>query len=128
MQGKTVLVVDDDTSSLELIDFILTLKHYKAELSSIPEDTVNTAVRLKPDLIILDLLMPTMSGIEVCTRLKQDDRTRDIPVLFISAMVSERDMEAGVRAGAVGYIIKPYDTSQVLAKIDQIMSKMETLK
>lgn len=117
---KTILIVDDDLTSLELIDFVLS-KHYRTLLATKGEEALRLTDNERPDLIILDLLMPGVSGTDLCKQFKSNPATREIPVLFLSAMVAEKEIEAGFRAGASGYIFKPFDSVQVVKKIEEIL-------
>lgn len=121
MNKKTILVVDDEPSSLELIDFVLRRHHYETLLALKAEEAFRLIQTRLPDLIILDLLMPGMSGMELCKRFKSDPRTKKIPILFLSAMVRDAEVEEGFRAGAAGFIFKPYDSDQLIKKIEEIL-------
>lgn len=123
MNHKTILIVDDEPTSLELIDFILKKSHYRTLLASKAGEALKLLKKQPPDLIILDLLMSEMNGIDLCRILKSNPSTKDIPVLFLSAMVAEKEIEKGVRAGAIGYILKPFDPDEVTKKIEEILSK-----
>jgi len=121
MNTRMILIVDDEPTSLELMDYILRKNHFKTILASKADEAFGLLKDQRPDLIILDLIMPDMHGTEICKKLKSDPATKDIPVLFVSAMVAEKEIEAGFKAGAAGYIFKPFETSAVLAKIEEIL-------
>lgn len=120
---KTVLVIDDESTCLELIDFVLQKHHYRTVLTSRPDEAIQLARHHAPDLIILDLVMPEMRGTELCERLKSDPSTQNIPVLFLSATVSEKDIEAGFKSGAEGYIFKPFEPDKIIEKIDKVIHR-----
>lgn len=122
IKQKTILVVDDEPDSLELIGFILQKARYRTILTSDSSRAMQLIEKEAPDLIILDLLMPVLDGTRLCQLIKSNAATNSIPVLFLSAMVAEKEIEAGIRAGAVGFIFKPYDNEQVLKKIEEILT------
>jgi CheY-like chemotaxis protein len=75
----------------------------------------------RPDLILLDAMMPRMDGYETCRRLKADPATRDIPVIFLTAKAQEGEIRKGLELGAVGYLVKPFDPMRLAAQIKQIL-------
>ena len=122
MTKESVLIVDDNPDNLRLLSRILTKKGYKvrpAPGGSLALKSVQSAL---PDLILLDIKMPGMDGYEVCRRLKADERTRDIPVLFISGLTEEMDKIKGFSAGGVDYITKPFQYEEVLARVETHVS------
>lgn len=119
---KTILIVDDDPVALELIDFLLRKSNYKTLLASKAQEALKILEKETPDLIILDFLMPEMKGTELCARLKSNHSTANTPVIFLTAMAQEREIEEGYRAGAAGYIFKPYDVRKVVSQIEEILS------
>jgi len=118
---KIVLVVDDEPSSLELIDFILKKHHFQTILVGEANQALKVTEKQVPDLILLDLLMPDMNGAELCKRFKTNPLTQNVPILFISAIVSDKEIVKGFKAGAVGYIFKPFDSDRVIKKVEEIL-------
>ena len=114
---STVLVIDDTRSNLRLFTDILTEAGYR--VLPAPNGTlgINAAQKQHPDMILLDIMMPDMSGFEVCEYLKSDERTRDIPIIFISALNETSDKVRAFEAGGVDYISKPIEQREVLARI-----------
>jgi PAS domain S-box-containing protein len=112
-----ILVVDDTTANLQLLTKILSEHGYAVHPASDGELALKFVRLMLPDLILLDIRMPGMDGFEVCRRLKADERTRSIPVIFISVLEDERDKVKGLQAGAVDYISKPFQPEEVLARI-----------
>lgn len=113
----TILIIDDRRENLRLLEGILSIEkyHVRAALSGpLALRSMQTAL---PDLILLDIKMPGMSGYEVCEHLKADERTRDIPVIFISALVEVDDKVKGFAVGGIDYITKPFKKDEVLARI-----------
>ncbi|MDD5170653.1 MAG: response regulator [Syntrophales bacterium] len=125
-----ILVVDDSPTSLQVLTRILTYHGYRARPASSALQALRSAAAKAPDLILLDVKMPVMDGFEVCRRLKSDEQSRDIPVLFISALDGTADKVKGFEAGGVDYITKPFDPGEVLARVRTHLqlSKMADLK
>jgi len=114
---KRILVVDDTTANLQLLTNLLTEHGYTVYPASDGELALEFVRTTLPDLVLLDIRMPGMDGFEVCRRLKEDERTRAVPIMFISILEDERDKVQGFRAGAVDYITKPFQPEEVLARI-----------
>ncbi|OQX16291.1 MAG: hypothetical protein BWK76_11825 [Desulfobulbaceae bacterium A2] len=112
-----LLVVDDTAANRQLLTNLLTAHGYIVHPASDGELALEFVQTTLPDLILLDIRMPEMDGFEVCRRLKADERTRDIPVIFISILEDERDKVQAFREGAVDYITKPLQPEEVLARI-----------
>jgi len=112
----TILVVDDAKQNRDLLTELL--RHeYRVILAKNGSQALERAQELQPDLILLDVMMPDMSGLQVIQQLKNDDRTRHIPVIFISALDSPGDEERGLDLGAVDYIRKPFHPSIVRKRV-----------
>ena len=112
-----ILVVDDTTANLQLLTKILTEQGYTVYPASDGVLALRFVESTLPDLILLDIKMPGMDGYEVCRRLKADERTRSLPIIFISALENECDKVKGFQAGAVDYITKPFQPEEVLARV-----------
>jgi PAS domain S-box-containing protein len=112
-----ILVVDDNIDSLRYLSELLGKTGYRVRPAERPRFALETAVAHTPSLILLDVKMPEMSGFEVCRRLKQDERTRYIPIIFISALQEVQDRVRGFEAGGVDFITKPFQESEVLARL-----------
>jgi putative two-component system response regulator len=117
VQKPTVLVVDDAPDNLTLMSGLLK-DHYKVKVANSGEKALKIAQSgSPPDLILLDILMPGMTGYEVCERLTADPATRDIPIIFLTAKAEVEDERAGLEMGAVDYITKPVSPPIVLARV-----------
>ncbi|MEW6261714.1 MAG: PAS domain S-box protein [Thermodesulfobacteriota bacterium] len=112
-----ILVVDDSTANLQLLTNLLTEHGYTVHPASDGELALEFTRSVLPDLILLDIRMPGMDGFEVCRRLKADERTRSIPIIFISILEDERDKVKGFLEGAVDYVTKPFQPEEVLARV-----------
>jgi PleD family two-component response regulator len=115
-QGADILVVDDEIASLRLLTEILTREGYQVRPAEGPQVALKSALAHPPSLILLDVKMPEMSGFEVCQRLKQDERTRDVPIIFVSALQDVHDRVQGFEVGGVDFVSKPLEESEVLAR------------
>ncbi len=114
----TVLVVDDHPANLGVLFTSLRNAGYRVLLNERGDVALQTAVEVLPDLIILDVMMPGIDGFETCRRLKEDLRTKDIPVILMTALTDPVDEVVGLQAGAVDYITKPINVAVVLARIN----------
>lgn len=126
----SILIVDDENSNICILSDILR-PHYKIYIAKSGEEAVSQAKLNKPDLILLDIIMPGMDGYETLTTLKEDDLTRDIPIIFITALNNVNDEERGFYLGAVDYIKKPFNHSIVKARVKthlQIIKQMQTIE
>ena len=115
--ANDILIVDDEIANLKLLAELLEQRGYKVRPSEKPQLAIGTAMTKPPALILLDVRMPDMDGFEVCKRLKQDERTRDIPIIFISALQEVEDKIRGLEAGGVYFISKPFQEEEVLARV-----------
>ena len=117
MAHESILVVDDEEDILELLRYNLAREGYRVTGAASGEEAVKTARALLPDLILLDLLLPGVDGLEVCRRLKGDARTRPIPIIMLTAKGEEADIVAGLELGADDYVTKPFSPRVLLARI-----------
>ncbi len=118
---KTILVVDDTPMNITLLAGILK-GTYKVKVAKDGEKALKIAHGTpSPDLVLLDVMMPGIDGYEVCSRLKADEATRDIPVIFVTGMTDEADQVRGIELGAVGYLNKPVEAGTVLEKIREVL-------
>ncbi|MDY7016019.1 MAG: response regulator, partial [Cyanobacteriota bacterium] len=114
----SILVVDDTPANLRLLVGMLTQRGYEARPAISGKLALSGARTMPPDLILLDIMMPEMDGYEVCAQLKTDERTREIPVIFISALDETVDKVRAFRVGGVDYISKPFRKEEVLARVE----------
>lgn len=112
-----ILIVDDTPANLLLLSGILGAKGYRVRPASSGPQALRALSSCKPDLAILDVRMPGMGGIEVCQRMKAQEATRDIPVLFLSASGGTQDKIEGFEAGGLDYITKPFEAEELLARV-----------
>jgi len=114
----TILAVDDTPANLHLLAKMLSKQGYKLRIIADCEQALSSAQAYPPDLILLDILMPHMDGYEVCSKLKADERTKNIPVIFISALNEGFDKVKAFEVGGVDYITKPFIAEEVIARVE----------
>ena len=112
-----ILIVDDDTTNLQVIGSFLYNKNYKIILAKSGKDALKSVENNPPYLILLDIMMPGMNGYEVCKKLKADNQTKDIPIIFLTAKTETKDIIKGFKTGCVDYITKPFIKDELLARI-----------
>jgi adenylate cyclase len=114
----TILIVDDTPENLRLLSTTLMQQGYEVRNAINGPLALSRARAIKPDLILLDIMMPGMDGYEVCHRLKQDPQTQDVPIIFISAIDAVFDKVKAFEVGGVDYVVKPFQIEEVLARIE----------
>jgi two-component system, sensor histidine kinase and response regulator len=112
-----ILIVDDIPSNLNFLSEVLTLEGIGVMLATTGADAIEIARYKVPDLILLDIAMPVMDGYEVCEKLKDSQETRDIPVIFLTARTEPEDILKGFSTGAVDYILKPFNATELIARV-----------
>ena len=120
-----VLVVDDEEDLLELVRYNLSRDGYKVTCVATGEEAFRAARKQTPDLIVLDLMLPGVDGLEVCRRLKGEPKTRDIPIIMLTAKSEESDMVAGLERGADDYITKPFSPRVLSARVKALLRRRE---
>ncbi|MCK5717777.1 MAG: response regulator [Thiomargarita sp.] len=126
--NKTLLIIDDEPANLGGIEDYLQGLHFKIFLASNGETGINLAISKQPDLILLDVMMPGIDGFETCKRLKANEHTKKIPVLFITALNDVQDKIKGFEVGSVDYITKPFYGKEVLIRIKTHLTLREMQK
>jgi CheY-like chemotaxis protein len=118
---KRVLICDDDPVILRLLQVNLELEGYEVLLAHHGEEAIEVASQGNPDLIVLDIMMPRLDGYQTMQKLKAGESTSDIPVLFLSAKAQQSDIERGQEQGVAGYLTKPFDPSELLEVIENLL-------
>ncbi len=118
-----VLVVEDEQDVAELIRYNLDKEGYDVRLSTNGSDALRQAREARPDLILLDVMVPQLNGWEVCRRLKQDPETRGIPVIMVTGRVEEGDKVLGFEMGADDYVTKPFSPRELVARIRAVVRR-----
>ena len=120
MSKKKILVVDDEEDILHFLELVLREKGYEVVTATNGHEALTTAQIERPDLVLLDIMMPQMDGWEVLKLLRIDDDTADIPVAMLSARTEAKDRVQGLQEGAIDYICKPFSLAELLVKIETI--------
>jgi len=123
-----ILVVDDETDILELVEFNLMKQGFRTISAKDGEQALQLARNVKPDAIILDLMLPGISGLEVCRSLKSDKNTRDIPIIMLTARGEEEDIVKGLETGADDYVTKPFSPKVLVARLKSVLRRNEQNK
>ena len=113
-----ILIVDDTPKNLQVLGSLLSTEKYRIAFAKSGKDALEFAVKQLPNLILLDIMMPNMDGFEVCKRLKEDQKTMDIPIIFLTSLNDEYNEEKGLSLGAVDYITKPFRPIIVKARVE----------
>lgn len=120
-----ILLVDDEVNILKVVSKRLQVSGFEVATATDGESALAQALGQPPDLIVLDVMLPKLNGLEVCARLKQDPRCRQVPVVLFTAKTEEKDRQAGFAAGADAYITKPYQPEELRQTIDRLLSRTE---
>jgi len=112
-----LLIVDDITKNIQLIGSVLQKENYRVALANNGKQAISIATEIRPDLILLDIMMPGMDGFETCRILKSQIETENIPIIFLTAKVDSEDIVKGFELGAVDYITKPFNTHELKARV-----------
>lgn len=117
----SILIMDDDELLLTLLEHKLTLRGLDVQSAADGREGLERAFEVRPDLIVLDGMMPTMDGFEVLRQLKENAETRDIPVIMLSARRLEQDVVNGLSLGAADYLVKPFMPEELFVKIQRLL-------
>jgi two-component system phosphate regulon response regulator PhoB len=123
MATEHILVVDDEEDIIELVSYNLAKAGYRVTSVTSGEDAIKSARSKLPDLVLLDLMLPGVDGLEVCNTLKRDHRTANIPVVMLTARGEEADIVSGLELGADDYITKPFSPRVLLARIKAVLRR-----
>jgi len=129
MEQKRILVVDDERDLCDILLFNLHAAGYQAEAAYSAEEALQQIVNCKSsnsklyDLLLLDVMMPGMSGFELAKRLKEDEQTRNIPIIFLTAKDTEEDTLQGFSLGADDYVTKPFSVREVVARVKAVLGR-----
>lgn len=128
MAKNKILVVEDEESLLKLESILLTSKGYQVTGVRDGLAALEEIARKRPDLVVLDVMLPGMDGFQVCRAIKDDEATRSIPVIMLTAKKSAQDLERGKEAGADAYLTKPFKSARVLEVIEDLIGAREPQK
>ncbi|MBI2302094.1 MAG: response regulator [Armatimonadetes bacterium] len=123
MAGETVLVVEDEEDIRELVRYTLTSAGYRVSEAASGEEALRRARANPPDLLLLDLLLPGLHGLDVCRLLRADESAREVPIVMLTARGEDSDIVAGLEAGADDYITKPFSTKVLTARVKAVLRR-----
>ena len=123
--AKTVLVIDDEPELVKLLDFNLTKAGYLVLTARDGEAGLAAARRHSPDVVVLDVMMPGLDGLEVCKRLRQETATAGVPILMLTAKADEADRVLGLELGADDYLTKPFGLRELQARVKALLRRSE---
>ncbi len=123
MPQEHILVVDDEDDILELVRYNLAKAGYKVTAVASGEDAIKAARSKLPDLVLLDLMLPGVDGLEVCNTIRRDQRTANIPIVMLTARGDEADIVTGLELGADDYITKPFSPRVMLARVKAVLRR-----
>lgn len=123
MANERILIVDDEEDVLELVQYNLERSGYRVETAASGEQALTKTKKKLPDLIILDLMLPGIDGLEVCKQLKSDVKTEGIPIIMLTAKGEEADIVTGLELGADDYVTKPFSPKVLVARVRRLLHR-----
>ncbi len=117
LTNPKILVIEDEPSQVELLRYNLSRQGFEVVVAMDGEDGLNAATEDPPDLILLDWMLPSLPGVEVCRQLRRNKSTREIPIIMLTARSEERDKVRGLDIGADDYVTKPYSIKELIARV-----------
>ena len=121
--SSRILIVDDTQRNIQVLGTILREGGYQLNVAQDGQQALDSVERAKPDLILLDIMMPVMDGFETCKRLKANPDTAEIPIIFLTAKVEAEDIVKGFDLGAVDYVTKPFNAAELFVRVDSHLTR-----
>lgn len=121
-EKKKVFIAEDEEDSFQSLKKLLTMSNFQVEGTTKSKEIISLVKSYQPDIILLDMLMPNLGGLEICEMLNNDKEVKHIPIIIISALGSEADIKKAYQLGVVDYITKPYDYKTVVKKINKFIA------
>lgn len=128
MAKKTILVVDDEKDLLDLIEYNLKKEGFDVLKAENGEEGIELAKKHNPDLVLMDIMMPKMDGMEAVEKMRGDDKLKSIPIIFLTARSDEKTEVEGLNKGGDDYITKPISTTKLISRIKAVMRRFEDTK
>ena len=126
MARKRILLVDDSETSLMMARMILSKANYEILVAKDGQAGVETAAREKPDLVLLDVVMPRMNGFEVCKKIREDEGMKTVPIIMVTTRGEGENVESGFQSGCSDYITKPFSSLELLTKIESYLAEAKS--
>ena len=120
---KKILIVEDESSLAETLKLRFEATGYRVDIAGDGQEAMQKVRDDKPNLILLDIMLPKIDGYKVCRILKFDEKYRNIPIIMLTAKAQEEDRELGFSVGANAYIVKPFDTQELMQKIKELLGE-----
>ena len=120
-----IVIAEDERDIRDLITFTLQFAGHEVISAANGAEAVEAVRREKPDIVLMDVRMPRMTGYEACRHIKADEATQDIPVVFLSAKGQEAEVKEGLEAGAMDYILKPFAPDQLVSRVQEILQQVD---
>ena len=120
---RRLLVIEDDVDIRELVAFKLGQLGFDVRAFDDPRAGLESAAAEPPDLVVLDVMLPAMSGLDVCRRLREAEATATIPIVMLTAKAQEVDVERGFAAGATDYVVKPFSPRELVSRVESILAR-----
>jgi len=118
-----ILIVEDDPSLSELLQYNLDNAGFKASVVSEGDEVISTIMQEEPDLVILDWMLPNLSGIEICRQVRQNNDIRNLPIIMLTAKGEESERIRGLETGADDYVVKPFSPSELIARVKAVLRR-----
>ena len=125
MAPATVLVVDDDPVILKLLEVNFEMEGFQVVRASDGAEGLERAREVRPDIVVLDVMMPRMTGYEVAKALREDEGTAHIPIIFVTARAQSSDVERGMELGVDDYVTKPFDPLDLIARVNTLLARRD---
>ena len=119
---KKILIVDDEPSIIVALQFLMEQNGYQTLVAFSGEEAMETIAEHRPDLILLDIMLPVVDGFEVCQRVRENPEWSNIRIVLVTALGSEVNVTKGLALGADAYIIKPFSNAEILAKVKELLA------
>jgi DNA-binding response OmpR family regulator len=120
---KKILIAEDERDIRDLVSFTLQFAGYQVVAAADGQEAVELAIREQPDMILMDVRMPRLSGYEACKRIKAEPNLVDVPVVFLSAKGQDSEIRLGLEAGAQEYVVKPFAPAELVEKVKSLLAK-----
>ncbi len=126
MPAKKILIIDDEKNICAAIERILSLTGvYQSEIVTNSKEAIEKINSLKPDLVLMDIMMPGINGIQICKMLRENPLTATVPVIMVTAMVDDEHIVSAIQSGADDYIMKPFDPQELKDKVAETLANFE---
>jgi DNA-binding response OmpR family regulator len=117
-----ILIVEDDPRSFRLLDFRIKSQGHEVLSAVDGGEAIEVASKEKPDLVLLDIMIPVIDGFQVLRKLKSQEETKNIPVIMLTARSQEKDIVDGIKAGAADYVTKPFSSAELIARVNRALA------